>query len=632
VGIDERSAERLKPRYGPVVAWPRSVYVRLLEALHGAGPRLIGLAVLFDAAHEDDPALARALRRAGNVITPVVAQGPLAFDPRPGIAQKFERFVRPIATIRDARLDEGIVNVTAARDGVVRGLPLVLQAQDEAIPSFALVAVARFTRREQVIDATLPGGTLYAAGRAIPVAERESMLINFLGPPSDPRGGGPFRIIPLADVLDGAFRPEWVRDKIVLVGFTTPGIDEHLTPTTSDRRMWGVEILGNAIETVLHQRFLVPAPWPVVVSLILGLALLAGWLATGRRPLAMGVIVLLVLGLYFIAASLLLEAGRILDLVLPPAALLLTFAVALVDRVVFEQAEQRRIREAMGRYLSPSVSRWVLADPRRLRLGGELRELTVLFSDLRNFTTHAHALPPETLVSLLNDHMSEMTAIVFRHDGVLAHYAGDGLEAFWNAPISQPDHARRACQAALEMVAALGPLRREFAARGWAELDMGIGLNTGSMVVGNLGSRDRLAYTAVGDPVNVASRLEGLSKEYGVHIVIGEATRQAAGDAFEYRFLDLVAVKGRAEPVRVYELLGRAGSVPAERRALLERYEHGVALYHERRWAEATAVFDELARAAPGDGPVLLYRRRARELVADPPGSDWDGVWIARTK
>jgi adenylate cyclase len=299
---------------------------------------------------------------------------------------------------------------------------------------------------------------------------------------------------------------------------------------------------------------------------------------------------------------------------------------------VFEQAEQRRIREAMGRYLSPSVSRWVLADPRRLRLGGELRELTVLFSDLRNFTAHAHALPPETLVSLLNDHMSEMTAIVFRHDGVLAHYAGDGLEAFWNAPISQPDHARRACQAALEMVAALGPLRREFAARGWAELDMGIGLNTGSMVVGNLGSRDRLAYTAVGDPVNVASRLEGLSKEYGVHIVIGEATRQAAGDAFEYRFLDLVAVKGRAEPVRVYELLGRAGSVPAERRALLARYDHGVALYHERRWAEATAVFDDLARAAPEDGPVLLYRRRARELLADPPGSDWDGVWIARTK
>jgi adenylate cyclase len=141
-----------------------------------------------------------------------------------------------------------------------------------------------------------------------------------------------------------------------------------------------------------------------------------------------------------------------------------------------------------------------------------------------------------------------------------------------------------------------------------------------------------LAYTAVGDPVNVASRIEGLSKEYGVHIVIGEATRQAAGDAFEYRFLDLVAVKGRAEPVRVYELVARAGETPPERRELLARYDHGVALYQARRWAEATALFEELAAAAPDDGPVALYRRRARELLVDPPGSDWDGVWVAKMK
>ena len=152
------------------------------------------------------------------------------------------------------------MNVTAARDGVVRGLPLVLRVGQEQIPSFALAVVARYTRRETVVDAARPGGPLYAAGRAIPIAERDSMLINFLGPPSDPGGGGPFRIIPLIDVLDGAFDLEWLQDKIVLVGFTTAGVDEHPTPTTGDRRMWGVEILGSAIETILHQRFLRPAP------------------------------------------------------------------------------------------------------------------------------------------------------------------------------------------------------------------------------------------------------------------------------------------------------------------------------------------------------------------------------------
>jgi adenylate cyclase len=632
VGVDERSARRLRPRYGPVAAWPRSLYARTIEALHAASPRLIGLAVLFDATRDDDEELAAAIRRAANVITPVVAQGAGAFDPRPGVAQEFERFVRPIRAVRDARLDEGIVNVTAARDGVVRGLPLVLRVGEEQIPSFALVAVARFTRRPSVIDAAPSGGLLPAAGRTIPVAERDSMLINFLGAPSEPGGGGPFRIIPLVDVLEGAFDPESVRDKIVLLGSTTPGIDEHPTPTTGDRRMWGVEILGNAIETILHQRFLTPAPRPAVVALIVTLALLGGFFAAAGRPLAMGLLVLVALGLYLIVATLVLDGGVILDLVLPMASLLLAYGVALVDRVVFEQAEQRRVREAMARYLSPSVSRWVLADPRRLRLGGELREMTVLFSDLRNFTTHAHALPPETLVGLLNDHMTEMTAIVFRHDGVLAHYAGDGLEAFWNAPMAQPDHARRACETALAMIAALGPLRHEFAAHGWGHLDMGIGVNTGTMIVGNLGSRDRLAYTAVGDAVNVASRIEGLSKEYGVHIVLGEATRQAAGDAFEYRFLDLVAVKGRAEPLQVYELVGRAGDVASARREVLARYEQGVALYRTRRWAEAAEVFEALEAAAPDDGPVQLYRRRSRELLANPPASDWDGVWVAKTK
>jgi adenylate cyclase len=633
VGVDERSAQRLRARYGPVAAWPRSVYARALDAIRAASPRLIGLAVLFDAPRAGDEELAEAIRRAGNVITPVVAEGPRGFDPRPGVAQEFERFVRPTRAIRDAGLDEGVVNVTVGRDGVVRGLPLVLRAGEEQVPSFAVVAVARFTRRREVLDAAPGGGPLHAAGRSIPVAERDTMLINFLGPPSDPDGGGPFHIISLVDVLEGRFDPGSVRDKIVLMGATTPGVDEHPTPTAGAHRMWGVEILGSAIETILHQRFLVPAPRSAVVALILGLGLLGGMLATAGRPLAMGLLVGTVLAVYLVGTSALLQAGVILDLVLPPAALLAAFAMGLLDRVVFEQAEQRRVREAMGRYLSPAVSRWVLADPRRLRLGGERRDLTVLFSDLRSFTTHAHALAPETLVALLNDHMTEMTAIVFRHDGVLAHYAGDGLEAFWNAPMAQPDHARRACEAALDMVAALDSLRSRFAERGWAPLDMGVGINTGTTIVGNLGSRDRLAYTAVGDAVNVASRLEGLSKEYGVRIVIGELTRQAAGDAFRYRSLDVVAVKGRAEPVRVYELVARSGDdLPPERRDLLARYEHGVALYRARRWAEAAEVFDALAAAGPGDGPVALYRRRARALLEDPPAGDWDGVWVARTK
>jgi adenylate cyclase len=221
---------------------------------------------------------------------------------------------------------------------------------------------------------------------------------------------------------------------------------------------------------------------------------------------------------------------------------------------------------------------------------------------------------------------------VFAEDGVLAQYAGDALEAFWNAPMDQPDHARRACAAALGMVTALERLQPEFARRGWRDLDMAVGINSGPMVVGNMGSRARLTYTAVGDAVNVAARLEGLSKEYGVRILLGEATHAAAGPAFAYRFLDVVAVVGRDAPLTVYELLGPAGSLTPVGAARLVRYHEGIAWYRRRQWREAVARFDELAAEAPGDGPIELYRRRSRELLADPPPVDWDGVFVARVK
>ena len=632
VGIDEKSYQALLGRHGPLSAWPRTLYADALDALRPAAPRVVAFAIFFDAQRPEDGALAEAMRRAGNVVVPVVAQGARAFDPRPGVAQEFETFVRPAATLRSAAVDEGLANITTGRDSVVRRLPLLLRAGGEELPSLALTIVARFTRRPVVLDAHAEPGLVHAAGRTIPVAEHDTMLIDFLGPPSEPGGAGPFPILSFVDVLEGRFDPALVRDRIVLLGPTIRGVDEHATPTTGDTRMWGVEILGNAVETVLYQRFLSPVGPGTTTILIGGMALLAALVVATWRPLPAGLAIAAGLALYGTAAALLFERGVVLDLVYPPAALLISFAAALSSRLVLEQAEQRIVREAMGRYLSPAVSQWVLADPDRLRLGGETREMTVLFSDLRQFTTLAHALPPATLVALLNTYRTGMADVVFRHDGVLAQYAGDAIEAFWNAPMDQADHARRACLTALDMVAALATLRPQFEARGWAHLDLGVGINTGQMVVGNMGSKDRLIYTAVGDPVNVAARLEGLSKEYGVRIVAGEATVAAEPRAFVYRILDRVAVKGRGEPLTCYEVLARAGALDPAGERRLARYHEALALYRARRWAEAIRLLDELGAEAPTDGPIALYQRRARALLTDPPPADWDGVFVAESK
>ncbi len=632
VGIDQRSHRTLVARLGPQSQWPRTLYARAIDALVEAGARVIALAVLFDSARPEDAVLGAAIRQAGNVVIPVVAQGPQDFDPQPGVAQRFQIFFRSTSEVRRAAAAEGLANITVAKDSVVRGLPLLLRAGDEELPAMPLTIAALYARRPRVLDGPPGPGTVYAAGRAVPVGEGGILRINFLGLPSGAAGTGPFPIVSFVDVLDGTFDRSLVRDRIVLLGLTIRGLEEHPTPTTSDLRMSGVEVLANAVETIVHQRYLVPVDRAVTSALVVVLALLAAGLAIGVAPWLATAAALVGLAAYLTVAALLFERGWVLDLVYPPAALLLTATFTLTHRVVFVEAEERLIRQAMGRYLSPAVGRWVLENPRRLALGGELRQMSVLFSDIREFTTFAHALPPETLVALLNRYRGEMTDVVFAHDGVLAQYAGDAIEAFWNAPMDQLDHARRACQAALDMLAGLERLRPVFAAHAWPGLDIGIGINTGPMIVGNTGSRDRLAYTAVGDAVNVAARVEGLTKDYGVHIVIGEETRRATGDAFACRFLDRVAVKGRPEPVAVYELLAPAGAVAPAQVVQLARYVEGVELYRARKWEEAERIFAALEREMPTDGPITLYRQRSRTAIETPPPPDWDGVHVVMAK
>ncbi|TKB78014.1 MAG: adenylate/guanylate cyclase domain-containing protein [Nitrospira sp.] len=631
VGIDQRSYRELLPTYGPMVSWPRTVYAKAVDQLAQAGARVIALDLFFDAPTADDPELVAALARAGNVITPVEAQGPRQFLPSPGVAQEFEAFVRPVAPIAKAAASEGTVNVTTDQDSVIRSLPLVLRAEQQDVPALALAAVARFVRRPVVLDAPPEASAVYAAGRAIPMLESGSMLINYLGPPSVPGQDGPFPIIPLVDIVKGAFEPALVKDKIVLIGLTIRSMDEFATPTTVGTRMWGVEILGNAIETILSERTLVPASNGLTMGLIAALALAAA-LCTALLPMWATVATGGLFVAYLVAASLAFDSGLLLNMVYPPLALLLSFSLIMIYRVVFEQAEQRTIRGVMARYLSPSVSQWALKDPERLTLGGETRIMTVLFSDLRGFTTLSQNMDPQALTALLNEYMTAMTEIVFTHDGVLDKYIGDAIMAFWNAPMRQEDHAVRACETALDMVSRLQTLQADWAARGLPRLDLGIGINTGRMVVGNMGSRDRLAYTVLGDTVNVGSRLEGLNKEYGTRIVIGEGTRAAAGETFLYRLLDLVAVKGRSEPLAVYEVTARAGQLDGPRSSLLDRYATGLALYQHRRWAEAAACFRTMQEEGMVDGPSALYLKRSLAFIESPPPADWNGVFVATRK
>jgi adenylate cyclase len=273
----------------------------------------------------------------------------------------------------------------------------------------------------------------------------------------------------------------------------------------------------------------------------------------------------------------------------------------------------------------------ILKDPSRLKLGGEKKNLTVMFSDIRGFTTISEKLSPQQLVQLLNEYLTAMTDIVFKYDGLLDKYIGDAIMAVWGDAVEQPDHALRGCRTALDMMRALSALQEKWQREGWPHVDIGIGLNSGDMVVGNMGSDMRFDYTVMGDNVNLSSRLEGINKEYGTHIVISEFTYERVKEILFCRELDSVRVKGKKLPVKIYELIGDRKEAAAHQEAI-QRFEAGLAQYKEGRWDEAMALFRETLTLRPGDPPSQLYMNRCESLKANPPEGEWDGVFTMTKK
>ena len=319
------------------------------------------------------------------------------------------------------------------------------------------------------------------------------------------------------------------------------------------------------------------------------------------------------------------HTGNVLGIAYQALTIILVYVGISVQHYVAVDREKRRTRRTLELYLSPTLAAYISERPETLALGGEKSDRTVLFSDVKGFTTISERLAPEQLVELLNTYLGEMTDVVFAHDGMLDKYIGDGVMAVWGAPVPQADHATRACRAALEMMERLDRLNDTIAERGWPKLSIRIGLNSGPMVFGNMGSPGHLSLTVMGDNVNLGARLEGVNKQYGTAILASEATVVAAGDAILTRELDVVRVKGKDETSRIYEVLGPIERA-AEWAAVRDNFLAGLADYRARRFAEAIAAFERVLDERSNDHPSALYIRRARALIETPPAADWEAV------
>jgi adenylate cyclase len=457
------------------------------------------------------------------------------------------------------------------------------------------------------------------------------VLINYRGP----RGTYPYYSI--ADVVQRKFKPGTFRDKIVLVGASATGIGDLRTPPYGGIDYPGLEVHANVIDNMLNDGFLIRGPHQEVFDLALiflfGIPLGIALALVSPRWMWFGLALLVPFAFLNYISFL---RGHWLNFTVP--AMTLTANVMLVSlyRALVEEKEKRKVRSAFSRYLNPEVIRRLLLNPKLVE--PRKTEITVMFSDIRGFTTISEKLDAQELAIFLNGYLSDMTKIVFGTQGTLDKYIGDAVMAFWGAPIEEPDHAENACKAALAMMQRVHELQKKWEAEGKPKLDIGVGLNSGPASVGNMGSELQYGYTALGDTVNLSSRLEGLNKEYGTHILVNESTYMAVKEAgFLFRELDIIRVKGKLQPVVIYELVGRVAELEKDPGYVellwrLEEFAAARALYGHRKWDEAQRKFEEILKRCPEDGPSRMYWKRCQEYLFDEPPVGWDGVFTMTHK
>lgn len=445
------------------------------------------------------------------------------------------------------------------------------------------------------------------------------------------RAGAPFPYISVADVLSGKAALDQLENRIVLLGSTAPGLSD-LRVTPFSNAFPGVEIHAHLITGMLDGTTRVTPPWSddarLVVVLLLG-ALLTGVLLRFGPTIGLAAIVAL-LALLLAAYGAAWSRFMVIPMAAPMLTLLGLYALNTAYGFFAATRSKRQITKLFGQYVPPQLAAEMSRNPAHYTMEGQSRDMTVLFSDIRGFTNFSERLPPAELAEVLNAYLSTMTRIIQQHQGTIDKYIGDAVMAFWNAPVDLSDHATRAVATALDMQAALPKLNEDFAARGWPEVKIGIGVNTGRMSVGNMGSEFRMSYTVMGDAVNLGSRLEGITKQYGVGILATQPTVDA-DPLHAFMKVDDVRVKGKETPVAIYEPLGPKEGLDEALRQQAAEFEAAYAAYQKQDWTAAEAALQALNVSAPR--PLYdVYLERIAHFREVPPPADWDGVFVYTTK
>ncbi len=658
IKIDDQSDESTPHRW----PWPRSYFAHVLRNLNEAGVKAIGVDVIFDqpdkfGEKEDDQ-----LREVLTTYDNIVLAGKISRTFEQGYSKStvippYEKFITP-------QSHWGLVSLESDLDGFYRRYIVSDVHKDSLYSSFAAMLYKIYTDQESA-KLSSDEESFHIGSLTIPKYDPSSMLVNFIGPAYSFPNYSFDNILDTEDFdlledydldsFDDPGDPEFgispglkysgiLKDKIVLIGstmqelhdnFPTPFLDAGGNDSIMAKvEMPGVEIHANALLTMLQNRFLQRVPLALTIGNIL-LALLLTFLATRFLPTLWSAAAVFAgfIGFVFGAIYLFSSYNMIIEMVLPTLVVGFAYMGHILYHYLQTQREKRMLRGAFAQYVPEKVVEDIVANPEKLQLGGEERVVSVMFSDVAGFTSISEKLSPAELVILLNEYLTAMTNIVMEHNGIIDKYEGDAIMAEFGVPVPFDDHPQVACRVALRMQEKLVEMRAKWKEEGRPELEARIGINTGEMIVGNMGSQTVFDYTVMGDHVNLASRLEGANKQYGTFIMISEFTHAYVKNDFYTRPLDLIRVKGKEQPIEVFELIAeRKQTLDSTYLEMLSVYQRGVEAYRKRAWNEAIEFFEYALSLRENDMPSKLYRKRCLEFKLNNPGPDWDGVFTMTTK
>lgn len=677
VDIDERSLEALGQW-----PWPRTLIAKLVDQVMAKGGAAIAFDIVFaepdrtsphliaDAlpdlssaardeirkARNHDAVLAEALRRSRVVLgqsaynprgfelrkgkVPKASYGTIGGDPKPHLL-RFSELLPNIDELEQAAKGRGMFSIRPDADGIVRRVPTILVAEDRIVPSLTTELLRVATGQGAFLIKSDSNGvrSVVVAGVEIATDRNGQLWVHYS--PHDPA-----RYVSAKDVIEGTIATEKIAGKLVLVGTSATGLFD-LRATPLDPALPGVEIHAQLLENIMTRStlerpgYLVGAE--VLLAIVVGIAIIVLVPILGAfRVFSLGVSVALIVA--SVSWLLFSRYGILFDAAYPLASSFVVFLVLVFVNYIREEAQRQQIRDAFGQYISPALVEQLADNPDKLALGGETKQMTILFSDVQGFTSisEQYKQNPQGLTALMNQFLTPLSNAIMEHRGTIDKYMGDAIMAFWNAPLDDEEHQIRACEAALAMLERLDRLnaerQEEAKASGepYIPLAVGVGINTGECVVGNMGSDLRFDYSVLGDCVNLASRLEGQSRSYGVTIIVGSSTAAVVGDNFGVLELDSIRVKGKSEPEDIYTILGREEVLGEESfQKLKQLFGEMRAAYRKQEWERAQKVLSSCRQQQNGFdlGRLYdLYEARIEAFQQTPPPPDWDGVFTMETK